>query len=330
MLDFLVIAGLAAGFYMAWSIGANDLANAMGTAYGSGALKFRQIVVLGSILNVTGAVFFGSRVVETVGHGIIPEITPLAAFSALLAAAIFVTLASFFRMPVSATHSVIGAILGYGLLELGFEGIQWTTVQQVILSWVLSPLAGIAMSFLLFTFIRKGGLEKRKNISRGEKAYHLPQIISSSYESFAHGSNDVANSVALVGVILAGGVSTGEAFSLSRSVLLFGGVGIAFGLVTFGRRVMDTIGRRITSMTYSRAYSAEFSAATVVLVCSYFGMPVSTTHTSVGTVTGVGLARGRGNVNLGTLGKILASWVITLPIAGLFCGGIFTLLSEVV
>lgn len=323
MLSPIIIAGLIIGFYMAWNIGANDLANAMGTIFGSGALEFKQIVIIASILNVSGALFFGSRVVGTVAHGIVSEMTPLAALSGLLGAGIFITLASWSKMPVSTTHSIIGALLGFGLVSGGVESIHWMTVGKVILSWVISPVAGIGMGYLMYKFIRKGGLEKLKDRHKGEKLYHLPHILSSSYEAFSHGSNDVANAIALVGVIFAGGLGANEVLEIPSWILLFGGVGIAIGITTFGKRVMSTIGKRITMMSYSRGYAAEFSAASIVLIASYFGMPVSTTHTSVGTVAGVGIGRGRENVNLKTLGKVTISWLLTLPLAGLFCVGIY-------
>lgn len=330
METILLVAGLIAGFYMAWNIGANDLANAMGTIFGSGALKFKQIILLATVLNIAGAVFFGSRVVETIGHGIVSQLNPLAALSGLIAAGFFITLASWFKLPVSTTHSVIGALLGYGLINYGIGGVYWGTVIKVVLSWIISPLAGIGMGYIFYKFIKKQGLEKIEDRAKGENLYRLPQVLSSSYESFAHGSNDVANSVALVGVIIAGGVGAGSTVNIPTWVLLFGGVGIATGLATFGRRVMRTIGEKITIMTYSRGYTAEFSAATIVLIASYFGLPVSTTHTSVGAVAGVGLARGRENVNLKTLGKITISWILTLPGAGLLCGGIYLVLSWVI
>lgn len=323
---FLVI-GLLAGFYMAWNIGANDLANAMGTIYGSGALKFKQIVILGSILNIGGAVLFGSMVVETIGKGLVSEITIEGAIACLLAAGVFITLATRFKMPVSTTHSVVGAVLGYGLISVGAGEVNWMVVSMVILAWVLSPLAGMGMGYLIYRFIRESALKKVENPSKAGKLYHFLHIMSSSYESFAHGSNDVANSVALLGVVFAGGLSAEESLSISPWVLLFGGIGIAIGLATLGRRVMDTIGKRITRMTYPRGYGAEFSAATTVLICSYFGMPVSTTHTSVGTVTGVGLARGSRRVNLRVLGKIVISWALTLPIAMAFSIAFYELLA---
>ncbi len=326
----LLISGLAAGFYMAWSIGANDLANAMGTLYGSEALKFRHIVIIAAPLNLAGAVFFGSRVIETIGGGLVSYISPLAAFSGLLAAAIFLTLATYFRMPVSTTHSIIGAILGYGLIEMGVEGVNWGTIFIVVSSWIISPLAGIGMGFIVHKFIRKYGLSKIRDISKEESLYFIPLIAGAGYESFANGSNAVANAVALVGVILANGVATGEEFIVPGWIVIFGGVGMVIGLVTFGERVMNTIGKRITRINNPRGYSAEFSAATIVLVCSYLGLPVSTTHASIGTVSGVGYARGREKVNPKTLGKIIISWALTLPIAGGICGAIYLALSTVI
>lgn len=326
----LLISGLAAGFYMAWSIGANDLANAMGTIYGSGSMKFRDIIIIAAPLNMAGAVFFGTRVIDTIGRGLVTYISPLAAFSGLLAAAIFLTLATYFRMPVSTTHSIIGAILGYGLIEMGIEGVNWGTIFIVVSSWIISPLAGIAMGFLIHKFIQRFGLNKIKDISKEERLYFILLVAGAGYESFANGSNDLANAVALVGVILVNGIEAGEEFLVPEWVILFGGIGMVVGLITFGERVMETIGRRITRLNNPRAYSAEFSAATIVLICSYLGLPVSTTHASIGTVSGVGYARGREEVNPKTLGKIIISWGLTLPAAGGICGAIHLMLGAVI
>ncbi|MDI6640663.1 MAG: inorganic phosphate transporter [Methanocellales archaeon] len=322
--SLLAFAGLLAGFYMAWNIGANDTANEMATSVASGALTPRQAVAISATFNTLGAVFMGARVVSTIGKGIVPQVEPIGALCAVIAASVFVTLATWKNMPVSTSHSIVGAMLGYGLVSVGIAGINWFVMANVILAWVLSPLAGIAMGFFVFKFIRGLVLERIEDVSKAERVYTPLQIMSASYEAFATGSNDVANAIAPVAVIMAGGFAS--ELKVPIWLLAFGGIGIAVGTLMWGYKVMETIGKRITGdITPTRGFAAEYSAATVVLVCSYLGMPVSTTHASVGTVTGVGFAGGLSAVNLRIVGRIIAYWLLTVPIAALFAMALFNL-----
>lgn len=324
-MDLLLIVALVVAAYMAWNIGANDLANAMGTITGSGALPIRKVIFLAVTLNVCGAVFFGSRVVGTIAKGIVPSVSTLGALSALLGASIFITIATYLRMPISTSHAIVGAMLGYGIIA-GLE-VNWWVIVKIILAWVISPLLGIMIGYLVYMSIRKFVLDRTSDIKKAENSYRLLQIISSSYESFAHGSNDVANAVAPLAIILAGGFMPGVSLEIPTWILLFGGVGIGIGIAMWGHRVMKTIGKDITEITYTRGYAAEFSAATTVLMCSYLGLPVSTTHTSVGTVTGVGFARGLHAVSLRIVRNILISWIVTVPIAAAISASVFLILT---
>ena len=146
------------------------------------------------------------------------------------------------------------------------------------------------------------------------------QILTACAVAFAHGSNDVANAIgplaAIVGAVGAAGEVLGES-PVQPWMLAVGGVGITIGLATWGYRVMETIGKKITELTPSRGFAAELAAATTIVVASRMGIPVSTTHTLVGAVLGVGLARGIGAVDMRVVGSIVASWVATLPISAI-------------
>jgi PiT family inorganic phosphate transporter len=306
---------------MAWNIGANDLANSMGDVVGSKALTLKQVILLAALLNILGATFFGSRVTKTVGEGIVPisgidaHLVIIGCLSALLAAALWVTVATYFCLPVSTSHSVVGAMLGFGigcslLKVISFSDISWTLLIKIIISWILSPLVGMAMAFLIYKlflhFLRKSN--NLPKLESGIMRYLV--IISSSYQAFSFGSNDVANAVAPLSTAF-GTVGAG----IPIWILVFGGIGIAIGLSTWGYRVVWTIGKKITDLTPSRGFSADIACATTVLICSALGMPVSTTHTIVGAVIGVGLARGFDAVNFGKVKQIVYSWVITVPAA---------------
>ena len=150
-----------------------------------------------------------------------------------------------------------------------------------------------------------------------ERVFVVLQILTAGAVAFAHGSNDVANAIGPLAAVIGsvqGGVVAGKA-AVAPWMLLVGGVGIVFGLATWGYRVMETVGRKITELTPSRGFAAELAAAVTIVLASRLGIPVSTTHILVGSVLGVGLARGIGAIDLRVVGRILASWIATLPLA---------------
>jgi PiT family inorganic phosphate transporter len=396
----LLIVAVAVGFYMAWNIGANDVANAMGTSVGSKSISFRQAVVLAAIFEFAGAVLVGSHVTDTVRKGIIdpmqfadsPNVLILGMLAALIASALWINAATWFGQPVSTSHSIVGSLLGVGIIAGG--GVQWMTVSSIVSSWFVSPIASGVLAFLVFRFITRKilGVDEPSRaadryapyfvalvvfiltlsfIYKGlprldldwplhraipfaagvcvvagtvsallfrrianhsvhetledeflyvESLFKYLQIITACYIAFAHGANDVANAVGPLAAIYS--VHTTGTVSMHVDVpiwvLVMGGVGITVGLATFGRRVIETVGKRITEITPSRGFTASFAAATTVLVCSKVGLPVSTTHALVGAVIGVGLARGIAGLQIKTIRQIFTSWIATIPItAGL-------------
>ncbi len=449
----LLIIAVASGLYMAWSIGANDVANAMGTSVGSKALTIKRAVILAAILEFSGSFLVGSHVSETIRKGIVspqlfaghPMDLVYGMIGALLAAAIWLQIATYFGWPVSTTHSIVGSVIGFGVVVGGFHSVEWSKVGSIVASWVVSPLLSGTLAFIIFSFLRrqiyyqdnpirsakrvvpplvflvfviltlamvfKGlknlhlnlsfmnamgvavivgliaavishylvrnikeeaeiveeskqpagvtrGIEraihhlsKAVNASRGElklelarvledlkaakdsvnlhaevrrsssefktvqKIFAYLQILSASFVAFAHGANDVANAVgplAAVVSILGTGVIAMKS-QVPLWILGLGGIGIVVGLATWGWRVMETIGKKITELTPTRGFAAEFAAATTIVLASRLGLPISTTHTLVGAVLGVGLARGIGSLNLRTVSDIVVSWIITIP-----------------
>lgn len=405
----IAMAMMAIGFgiYMAWTIGANDVANAMATSVGSGTITHTQAVFLAGVFNFSGAVFAGSNVTETVRKGILntdlfahePMLLIIGMVAALLAAAIWLHGATLFGMPVSTTHSIVGAIIGFGMLVYGLHAVNWVTVFQVVLSWIVSPAFGGLLAFLMFRLIRStilnnedpvravrrwapffGGLtigiialsmlwkglknvglhltsgqvwtivvvaavvgagivsllanrvQKNKgDLKQVERIFMILQLLTAAYVAFAHGANDVANAVgpmaAVVATVRAGVVAL--KVPVPFWVLLVGGAGILTGLLTYGYRVMRTVGKNITELTPTRGFSAEFSAASTVLVASKMGLPISTTHTLVGAVLGVGFAQGFDALNFKVVRSIILSWLITLPIAAGLTAIIFVILRAI-
>lgn len=341
--DPIILAVIVAGMYMAWNIGANDLANSMGTSVGSGALSIKQVVVIAGTLEVVGAVFFGDRVTTRIAKGIVPieeiiTIDPnfviMGALAAILAAGFWITFATFFQMPVSTTHSIVGAVTGFGLAvtflidDFTIDQIKWDVLGKIVISWITSPLIGAILAFIIFTLIRILLLGRVADPYNLEKKFGYLQILSACFVAFAHGSNDVANAIGPLSAAMSAADITTYG-TIPAWVLLIGGIGIVIGLATWGWRVIETVGKKITELTPTRGFSAEFATALVVFGHSYSSLPISTTHTLVGAVVGVGLAGGLAAVDLSVIRKIIISWVITVPVAALTSGLIFTILWKV-
>jgi PiT family inorganic phosphate transporter len=388
----------ALALYMAWTIGANDVANAMGTSVGSGALTITRAVIVAGILEFCGAFLAGGHVTDTVRKGILVSDAvaghePLIVYgmlASLLSAGTLLLTATRFGLPVSTTHAIVGAIVGFGAVGLGVDSVVWGKVAQIVASWVTSPLIGGVLAFLVFRITRYSILDREDPMEQAkrvgpvfffvvifvmalvtlfkglkhlnlhlefveslglavfaglvgalvgrfflrrvktepdatgsdrfrqvERLFVVLQVLTACAVAFAHGSNDVANSIGPLAAIIH--LSKGLAYEgravLEPWMLVVGGVGIVLGLATWGYRVMETVGRKITELTPSRGFSAELAAALTIVLASRLGIPVSTTHILVGAVFGVGLARGIGALDLRVVGKILVSWVATLPIA---------------
>ena len=415
MEHLFLFAALAVGFYMAWNIGANDVANAFGTSVGSGALTFRRALLLAAIFEFSGAFFVGSHVANTICGEIIQPVLFLASpmdfavgmLAALVAASLWLNIASYFGQPVSTTHAIIGAVIGFGVVAYGPASIQWYKLIRITASWFVSPLVGALLGYLLYSLIRKTVMASRRPIESAKVAVpigmaavvlilaysifsdvlrrlvadgmpltlplpalalgasviiaagagwlgrwltrkrtyavndkadelrvverwfgHL-QVITACYMAFAHGANDVANAIApIAGILNAVRGHLTATMTMPTWVLAFGGLGIVIGLATYGRKVMEAVGRKITEVTPTRGFSAEFGTATTVLVCSRMGLPISTTFVLVGAVMGVGFARGFSAINLKVVRRIFMSWVITIPVSALLAALIYFVLKH--
>ena len=397
----LIILAAAFGFFMAWGVGANDVANAMGTSVGSKALTIKQAILIAMVFEFAGAYLAGGEVTSTIRKGIVdaevfkdsPDLLVFGMLSALLAAGTWLMIASFMGWPVSTTHSIVGAIVGFAAVGVSTDAVNWTKVSTIVASWVVSPVIAGTISFAIFRSVqhliliqddpfskakqyapmymfavgflmamvtilkglkhvfkdigismtfgesivwammfgiflaivgsyllskvgRNEELEASNRFANVERVFAVLMIFTACSMAFAHGSNDVANAVgplaAVVNVVSSGGDIAAKSV-MPTWILLLGGAGIVFGLATYGYKVMGTIGRKITELTPSRGFAAELGAAATVVFASGTGLPISTTHTLVGAVLGVGLARGIGALNLRMIGAIFLSWVVTLP-----------------
>lgn len=401
----ILIIGLAAGLYMAWNIGANDVANGMASPVGAKAITLKQAVYIGAILDFVGATLIGSHVSDTIRKGIVdpslvndPRIMSLGLLSAILSASLWVFLSTWRQIPVSTTHSIVGAMVGFGIMAGGISAIRWGRLLGIVLSWIVSPVFACLLGFLVFQTIRNRILSKkdvfrnamrwsplfggltftiimlsmsletplgsrlgigtgqgvvvsilsaglltvagtvwlRRVISRHkesgvEEVFRRLQLLTACYVALAHGANDVANAIGpLAGIYI---IYVTNAVSPQVPVPMFllalGGAGIAAGAITWGYRVIDTLGHKITELTNTRGFSVDFGVATSVLLASKLGLPVSTTHAAVGAVVGVGLARGMAAVDFGLVLRIFLYWVVTLPVSALSCMIFYEVLTAI-
>ena len=398
--NLLLILAIVFGTFMAWGIGANDVANAMGTSVGSGAVTIKQAIIIAVIFEFSGAILAGGEVTATIRKGILdaalftndPHLLVYGMMASLLAAGSWLLIASSFGWPVSTTHSIVGAIVGFGAVGVGIDAVAWSKVIKIIISWIASPVLAGIISFTLFRSLQNliidtqnpfnnakkyvpyymflvGFIVSLVTIFKGlkhvglsfstsssyllslgfgllvaiigtlmirnihldpdenkdfyftsmERIFSVLMIITAAAMAFAHGSNDVANAIgplaAIYSVIESGG-TIGSKSALPVWILLVGGVGIVVGLITYGHRVIATIGTGITQLTPSRGFAATLAAAATVVIASGTGIPVSTTQVLVGAVLGVGLARGVAALDTRVINKIFLSWIVTLPAGG--------------
>ena len=394
-IPLILISSAMLGFFTAYGVGANDVANAMGTSVGSKVLTIKQAVLVAAVFEFLGAFLAGGGVTQTIRKGVIDpalfdgnlEILIYGMISALFAAGTWLLVASLRGWPVSTTHTIVGAIVGFGIYALGINEINWTVVGNIGLSWITSPLssalvaglfyyicktyiidndskfkgliiriyiflAGFAIALitvtkglknifkqqelfvsfqesvlvsaiaaLLFTFIfYYFSKAKLKQSVDSESQFAYLMIFTSCAVAFAHGSNDVANAIGpLAAINQATNQLLNQPYTLETPlwILFLGATGIVIGLATLGYRVMKTIGENIVKLTPSKGFSAQLAAALTVVIASQLDMPVSTTHTLVGAVIGIGLVEGASTINFNSVRTIVLSWVVTLPAGAL-------------
>ena len=404
----IIILACVFGFIMAWGIGANDVANAFGTSVGSGAITMRTALLIACIFEFSGAYLAGGEVTDTIRKGIIDseefigksDVLVFGMMSALLAAGLWLFLASTLGWPVSTTHSIIGGIVGFSIIGLSFNAVNWQAVSSIATTWVLSPIlsgvlayfvfksikflildtenpfnntlkfspiylffvgfiismltflkglkhVGIDLSFdeaILFSSLFAVGITiigflllKTSNINKQKDAsiesfFAILVIFTACAMAFAHGSNDVANAVGPLAAVVntvSQNNSPDNEIAITSWILLLGSIAIVIGLLTYGFRVIGTVGKGITKITPSSGFAAELSAATIVVLSSSYGFPVSTTHTLVGAIIGIGLVNSSRNLDWSKVVQIFTGWIVTIPIGGILSILIFYIFKSI-
>jgi len=302
---------------VAFSIGANDESQA--PAVGCGALSLSAAVMLGSALAALGAIFFGGGVAKTVGKNMIKEeyhvnFTLDLVLIVLIAISLWMILASWGGTPMSTTQAVVGAMLGIGFFQLGgAKVIDWTTMQRIVISWMISPLIGFGVAYITYKLLaryllsRATGLRDRARFEGWvSKATILVVIIT----SLSRGGNDVANAVAPLLQVEA---------ELAGQALIIGGIGMALGLLVVGRKVVRELGQNLTNLSPTTAFSSALSTSLVMFFGTRAGLPLSGTHVLVLSFVGVSVAA-REKLKLQTLKGIVLSWGLTIPACAFLTG----------
>ena len=397
----LVIITAISGFFMAFGVGANDVSNAMGTSVGSGTINAKQAIVIAMIFECAGAYLAGGEVTETIKSGVIdtalyvhePEVLALGMMASLFSAGCWLLIASRMGWPVSTTHTIIGAVIGFACVTAGVDAVEWGEIGNIVGSWFITPVIAGIIAYAIFISTQKlifdtetpfknaqkfgpyymgvtiliisivtmvKGLKHvglhlthteigiiagsisilsivashfyfksdifQERIQKGtfgavEKVFSILMLLTACAMAFAHGSNDVANAIgplsAVVSIVDNNGLILAKS-PLAWWILPLGALGIAAGLIVMGYKVMATIGTGITDLTPSRGFAAQFATAVTVVLASGTGLPISTTQTLVGSILGIGFARGIAALNMKVIRNIVVSWVITLPAGALF------------
>ncbi len=306
LVALILLMGIAVG----WSIGANDAANSLGTAVGSKVLTLHQAIILIVIFGFLGAYFQGAHVTKTIGKGIVPLDQlghPAAIYVALvacLAACIWVVLATYMKMPISTSHSIVGAVAGAGL-AIGAP-VKWKVLFDIFACWIFTPLGAAVLGYIFFIILQNlfYRLVPRKFI---KPVVFFLIIASGCYVAYTWGANDVANAT---------GVISGVGVLGPKMSVVFGGLAIVLGIMTWGYKVIETVGSEITRLMPIMALSAQLASAVNVHIYTVFGIPVSTSHSIVGAICGVGLVRGMRVLNFRIMKDMILCWLATPFISG--------------
>jgi len=305
---------------LGWSNGANDASKCIGTSVGSGLLSYRRAVILVSIFVIIGGILQGGAVVKTVGSGIIKGDIPLKAVMVLLfTAAFFVAVATFFHLPVSTTHAIIGCLCGIGVALYGFHNDQvaWGKVFQIAISWVILPFFSMILSFLIYQ-LTVLLLRNTRKAAFWQQVLSILLILSAAYGAYSLGANNVG---VIVGTLM-------RIYPHDKlPMVIYGTIALSIGALTYGKKVTYTMGRSIVPLDLPGAFSAQLATALGVHVFAMMGIPVSITQSAVGGVIGAGIVRGINAVNLAKLKDIGIAWVLTPLATGTITGLIYLLIK---
>ena len=329
----LLIVGLALSFFMAWNLGANDAATPCDTAVGAGVISPKRAVLLFSVFAAVGAISQGYINIKTISRGIVPRIDPVGAITISLAACLWSALCTWRGLEISNTYTVVGSVIGYALVV--YQSFETTVLIRILASWVVSPLSSIALSYILYKIMRRifrNFLADQRFI----RVISIALIVSLCFSAYSFGVNDVGNATGVYVAVTQDIVGLPD-YTTMVLLAAFGAFGIAVGGLTWGRKVIETVAFKIVRIDALSGLAAEVTNALVVYlfvtipyVYLGYGLPVSTSIIGVGAIIGSAFARGRGMVDKTTIGRLVITWILTLPATILLSAALYVSLSPLI
>ncbi len=313
----IILAALVYDFFN----GFNDCANSIATTISTRALSPRAAIIMAWVLNFFGALSH-TAVAATVGKGVIDpqQVSLTLVLVALIGASAWTGMASFSGIPVSVTHSLIGGLLGAGIVASGFRIIMLHGIKKIIIAMILSPIFGFLGGLLLIVMI--SWIFKNSPFRSVNRSFKRWQILSAAWMAFSHGMNDAQNAMGIIAMALVsyGALST---FKVPLWVMVACATAMALGTSLGGWKVIKTMGSKVFKLQPVHGFSAETSAAAVIAGMSLIGAPISTTHVISTAIMGSGSSRGLSAVRWGIVKNIVIAWIITIPASALIAGALY-------
>lgn len=303
----VIIIFVLISIFISFAIGAND--ETFSTVYGSRTLKMKEILIVTTVLALLGAFILGRGVSETVGEGLLLfDFSNAVVLTILISTAIWLIISSALGAPISTTHSTIGSIIGIGILRAGFFGVNWLSILEMSIWWLLSPVIGYVMTYVVYKLLHKTVISKLngfKDFEKAEKIFSYILLGVICLTAFSRAGNDCANAV---GIVLGAGIEI-------NILLLIVGANFALGIIVLGRRVIKSVGE-ITELVPSSAFASQVPTAIILFVGTFLGIPLSGSQMLVASL--LGLAKARRAPTKKGVGKIALIWVLTFPMAAIF------------
>jgi len=327
----MIILFISSGLFLGWTLGANDAANVFGSAVGSRMLSFTRAAVIASVFVILGAVVQGSGASDTLGRlGSVNAIG--GAFTVALAAGVTVYFMTKAGLPVSTTQAIVGAIVGWSFFT--DNTIDTRSLVQIVTTWISGPVLGALFAYALYHLVRITRKRIKIHLLQYESYIRTGLMIVGAFGAFSLGANNIANVMGVFVPSIPLGDASFGLFTLTGAQQLFflGGIAIAAGILTYSKKVMETVGGNLLELTSEAAFVVVLAQALVLFIFSSSSLsglmvriglpaiplvPVSSTQVVVGSVIGIGFYKGVRNINLKVLGSIASGWITTPVSAGL-------------
>ncbi len=322
-----VVIVVALAFLFDFLNGMHDAANSIATIVSTRVLSPRQAVVWAAFFNFVAAFGFGVHVANTIGKGLVNAavIDTAVIAGALIGASLWDWVTIVFGIPVSSSHALIGGLVGAGVAKAGFACLQYEKLKMTVLFIFLSPMIGLVFGFGLMVLVF--WLFRRRSPSQVDRVFRIGQLLSAGLYSLSHGANDAQKTMGIIAVLLFSNGLLGDKFYVPTWVILSCHAVIAMGTLLGGWKIVNTMGNKVTKLKPVGGFCAETGAGLSILICSSFGIPVSTTHTITGAIVGVGTTQRLSAVRWGVAGRIVWAWILTIPCAALTAGLTYRLIA---